>query len=351
MNRGYDVAAQSARPAMFHRLSVAIEIGIAAAAMHYSGAARNQGLSDFSILWHGSRILSSGGNPYSMIGPQQVIDLPSSVFYPAPALVAVMPFSLIPMQLAGTLFVFLSAALLAFGATKDGWHRIPIFPSVAFMTSARLGQSSALICASVFIPAMAFFSVVKPQASIPILSAATKPKSWIFAIIGTTILSLVSFLLLPEWPQSWWETLRSADYFRPPILTVVGAPIALVLLRWRRPEAWLVFVAACLPQTWYPYNGLILLTVAATYREASALSLISSFGWLIAYGWFVGDLRSPETRTVMQNVLIALGYLPATIVILRRKNEGPEPLWMRWAVRRYTHQRTHSQSATTIVSS
>ena len=326
------VALGSPKPKTVHRIAAAFVIGAIAAAMHDVGAAKNGGLSDFSILWYGAKILSAGGNPYETIGPNHFIDLPSSVFYPAPALVAVMPFSLIPMQLAGTVFIFLSSALLVFGATRDSWHWMPIFPSVAFMTSARLGQSSALLCAALFIPALAFFSVIKPQASMPILAAARKPRMWIFAIAGAVLLSMISFALLPGWPRFWLETLNSTDYFRPPILTIAGAPIAVVLLRWRRPEAWLVFVAACLPQTWYPYNGLILLTVAATYREASALSLISSIGWLIAYAWFVGDVRSPETREVMQNVLIALGYLPAAIVILRRKNEGPEPFWMRWAV-------------------
>ena len=307
--------------------------------MHYFAAGRNGSLSDFSILWFGSKVLASGGNPYSMIGPHSAIELPSAVFYPAPALVATLPFTLIPVRFAGTAFVFISAALLAFGATRDGWHRLPIFPSIAFMTSARLGQVSALMCAALFIPALTFFSVVKPQASIPILGASRKSREWIMASIGAVVLSAISFALFPEWPREWLNTLSKADYFRPPIMTIPGALIGLVLLRWRRPEAWLVFVAACLPQTWYPYNGLILLTVAATYREASVLSLISSFAWLITYAFLIGEWRSPETRAVMQNVLIAFGYFPAALVILRRENSGPEPFWLQWLMNRKTADR------------
>jgi hypothetical protein len=297
--------------------------------MHYAGNARDGGLSDFSILWYGSRILAEGGNPYALIGPDRVIDLPSPVFYPAPALVAVMPFTLIPSHLAGTVFVFLSAFLLVYGATRGGWQKLPMFPSVAFMTSARLGQLSAFICAALFIPTLSFFSIAKPQASLPILGAAKTVVPWMLAIAGGIVFSFISFLLLPAWPAAWWESIAGADFFHPPIMTIPGAFIGLVLLRWRRPEAWLVFIAACLPQTWYPYNGLILLTIGATYRESSVLSLISSFGWLITYGWLIGEWRSAETRAVMQHVLIIMGYIPAVILVLQRKNEGSTPLWLR----------------------
>jgi hypothetical protein len=322
------------KPTNVQRLFVALAIALTAAAMHYFAASGNGALSDFSILWFGSKVLATGGNPYSTIGPHNTIDLPSAVFYPAPALVATMPFTLIPVRFAGTVFVFISAALLAFGATRDGWHRLPIFPSVAFMTSARLGQVSAFMCAALFIPAITFFSVVKPQASIPILGATSRSREWIVAAAGAAVLTTISFALFPQWPGEWWNTLSEADYFRPPIMTLPGALIGLVMIRWRRPEAWLVFLAACLPQTWYPYNGLILLTVATTYREASLLSLISSSAWLVTYAFLVGEWRSPETRAVMQNILIGFGYLPAVLVILRRPNVGPEPSWLRWLMNR-----------------
>jgi hypothetical protein len=302
--------------------------------MHYSGVARDGPLSDFAILWHGSNVLAHGGNPYSEIGPDRMIDLPSSVFYPAPALVAAMPFALIPLPIAGTIFIFISSLLLGLGATRRGWYLLPIFPSVAFMTNARLGQVSAFMCAALFIPVLTAFSVVKPQASMPILAGTRKPRTWVFAIAGAVILSMISFVLLPRWPAYWMSELGSADYFRPPLLTTGGVFISLVLLRWKRPEAWLVFVAACLPQTWYPYNGLILLTIAATYREAAVLSLVSSIGWLVTYAWLIGEWRSPETRAVMQNVLIGLGYLPAVLLVLRRKNEGPSPFWIEWIWKR-----------------
>ena len=317
----------SNQPTTVQRLLVSLLIGVAAAAVHYFHAALSGGLSDFTGLWYGSRLLSAGQNPYLLIGPHRLIGLPSPLYYPAPALVSVLPLTILPYHLAGTVFVLVSAALLTFGATRDGWQRLPIFPSVAFLTSAELGQWSILMTAAVFIPALSFLSIAKPQASLPVIAASSDRTTWVAAIGGGLILLAISFALLPGWPMAWWQLLSSTTYFSAPIATPGGVAIALVLLRWRRPEAWLVFVAACMPQTWYPYNGLILLIVASSYTEACVLSLLSSAGWVIAYLFFVGEWRSEGTRSVLQGVLIALCYLPATVMILRRPNTGPPALW------------------------
>jgi hypothetical protein len=84
-----------------------------------------------------------------------------------------------------------------------------------------------------------------------------------------------------------------------------------------------------MPQTWYPYNALILLVVAYTYREACVLSLVSSAAWLIAYAFFVGEWRSEQTQRVLTLVLIGFCYLPAVIVVLRRPNHGTPPIWLK----------------------
>jgi hypothetical protein len=147
------------------------------------------------------------------------------------------------------------------------------------------------------------------------------------------VLLAVSFALLPSWPAEWLHLIRATQYFTPPIASVLGAPIALVLLRWKRPEAWLVFVSACMPQTWYPYNCLILLLVASTYREASGLSLLSSAGWLFTLAFLSAEWRGEGTRRAMQLTMLLVGYLPVLILILRRPNVGPTPVWLRWASR------------------
>jgi hypothetical protein len=102
--------------------------------------------------------------------------------------------------------------------------------------------------------------------------------------------------------------------------------VALVLLRWRRAEAWLVFLTACMPQSWAWYNVLVLLTIAYTYREACILSLFSSFGAL-ATVYFVGGGYSAESYPAWGASMVAFAYLPATIAILRRPNVRAAPPW------------------------
>lgn len=328
-------------PGTAQRIVVAILIALVAAAIHYIRASHNAGVSDFTPLWYASKMLWVGRDPYPLIGPHRMIDLTSPVFYPAPALVSVLPLTLFSFQWAGTVFVFVSAALLAFGVTREGWQRLPIFPSVAFLTSAQLGQWSILMTAAVFIPAISFLSIAKPQASLPVIASSSRRSTWIAGTVGALLLLIVSFVLLPGWVSSWWHLLVGADYFKAPIASFGGAAIAVVLLRWRRPEAWLVFIAACMPQTWYAYNGLILLIVATTYREACTLSLVSSAAWVVAYFFFVGEWRSEQTRSVLQNVLIVFCYMPAALMVLRRPNVGPTPLWIEWAdsgLRRIRHR-------------
>lgn len=318
----------SRAPTLQQRIVVAVLIGLGAAAIHYfrPGGYR---LSDFSVVWYASRSLADGLDPYQLVGPHLQFDLPSPVFYPAPALVAAMPFTLLPVELAGTAFVFVSAAVLAFAVTRESWYLLPLFPSLPFLTSARLGQWSIILTAAVFMPIVAVLSIAKPQASLPAIVSSTKRATWIAAIAGGILLVIVSLMLLPSWPTEWLSLIRTTEYFAPPIASIFGIPIALVLLRWKRPEAWLVFTSACLPQTWYPYNCLILLTVALTYREACGLSLLSSAGWLLTLGFFSGEWRGTQTRTAMQLTMLAVGYLPVLVLILRRPNEGPLPFFFR----------------------
>jgi len=318
------------RPTRVQRVLVALLIAIGAAAIHNAGPSTNGGLSDFSMLWYGAKFLLMGRDPYALIGPHLTVDLPSRLFYPAPTLVAVAPLTLLPFEWAATIFVFASTAFLAFGATRNGWQLLPIFPSVTFMTSARLGQWSILMTASLFVPMLAFFAIAKPQGFLPVAVSSEKRSTWVAAVVGAVVLAATSLLLLPKWPLSWWQLLGTTDYFSPPIASIRGAAICLVLLRWRRAESWLVFSFACMPQTWYPYNGLILLAVARSFREASFLSLLSSAGWFLAYGFLAGESRSPETRFAFQSILIAFGYLPATLVVLRRPNVGPGTFWLEW---------------------
>jgi hypothetical protein len=149
------------------------------------------------------------------------------------------------------------------------------------------------------------------------------------ALVGAIVLGSVSFMLFPRWPAAWLEVVRGSDNFSIPITRFGGPAILAVALRWRRPEAWLILIAACTPQVAHPYNSLMLIFVAVTYREACVLSLVSSVAWL-ATALVVQGQGSVGMRPELWGTLIAFCYLPATIAVLRRPNVGPSPLWLRW---------------------
>lgn len=323
------------KPRPSRRILVSSVIASVAAAVHYFHAIQSRGWSDFAPIWTASRLALSGRNPYELLGPDKPIWSKWPMYYPAPTFVVAAPFALIPsFHVASTVFVFVCTILLAWGATRDGWHRLPIFPSIAFFTSAGLAQWSILMTAMVYLPYLAFLSVGKPQNAAPVVGSSTDKRHYISALFGAAVILLISFILIPSWPRSWMSLIGTTDNFVPPVMRFGGFLILIVALRWRRPEAWLVLIASLMPQTWPPYNGLILFTVARTYYEFSALSLISSTSWVML-ALLTNNLTEAQERTYQSAVLNLFGYLPAVIMILRRPNEGIGPLWLSWITEKF----------------
>lgn len=315
-------------PTRGQRCVFAVVMGVATAAWWFQwfyGYPHHGAISDFDIVWQAATALLNGGNPYGLMGPDKVFDLQYPVIYPATAFVVGIPFTLLPEAWATMAFVFLSTLLMAYGITVDGWHRLPIFASLSFLSSAWLGQWSMLMTAVVFLPWVAVFASVKPQATLPIAASAETLRTPIAAAAGTVVLIAISLVILPGWPLEWWHAIWSSPHVSAPITRIGGFAIPIVLLRWRRPEAWLVFLLACVPQTSYPYNVLVLLALAKTWREATILTFISTLGALPELRANVHDLPRLER---MGHLMVASAYLPATIMILRRPNEGVGPWWI-----------------------
>ncbi len=319
----------SNRPTPRRRLLVAIFIATLAAGaiyLHYlkTGNAR----SDFSQALFGARALLHCADPYALVGPGRVYNSQWPVMYPVTTYVAAIPLTPLSDAAAAAIFVALSTFLLAFGSTADSWHRLPMFASVAFTSSVQTAQWSILMTAMLFIPALAVFAAVKPQSAFPVIVASRSAAAVWTALIGGLMLLALSLLLFPGWMTEWWRIVGAGEQLRPPIVRLGGVFISIVLLRWRRPEAWLVFLMACMPQSWAWYNVLTLLVIAATYREACVLSLVSSAGAL-ATVYFVRDSSSPASYPAWGAALVAFGYLPATIAVLRRPNVSDRAPWRR----------------------
>ena len=99
---------------------------------------------------------------------------------------------------------------------------------------------------------------------------------------------------------------------------------------------------ACVPQTWDWYNALPLLTVAATYREAYLLSIVSTIGGFIAASLAMSIHSQDELPRLGGATMVVFAYLPAVIAVVRRPAESEMPWWLAYLRRRAGRTPTRS---------
>lgn len=317
-------------PSVRARLAVATAIATAASLLTYIERFRTPGHpGDFGIVWFGATALLHRANPYALVGPGRVYDWHWHQLYPLTAMVAAMPLAFLPQLAAIVTFVWISTALLAWAITSDGWYRLPLFLSSAFVIAAGAAQWSPLLTAALCIPSLAWIFAAKPNLGLAMLVSATRGQTIRVALIGGAVLSAISLLIFPRWPLEWLAALRTANYLHMPMLLPGGVFVLLALLRWRRPEARLIVALACVPQTNSWYEALPLLLIPATYRESLLLSLVSSLGILFQLPFMTSATEAEVQRTV-GILMIAFAYLPATLFVLLRPNQGQLPPWLVW---------------------
>jgi hypothetical protein len=233
---------------------------------------------DFGMTWYGARALWNGDDPYALIGPGRAFDYRWPLIYPATALVATMPLAVFSEHVAAVIFVALSTAVLVFAMTRLGWHLMLILLTDSYLAAAKLGQWTTLLTAGVFLPWISFFVLVKPQTSLPVLAGATSKKTLLWAFSGGIGLLALSLVLEPDWPMKWITEVRAAENMEPPIIRLGGFLVLLLLVRWRRPESWLVMVLAAIPQSWGWYGALPLFLIPATFGELILLVGFATLG-------------------------------------------------------------------------
>ena len=65
------------------------------------------------------------------------------------------------------------------------------------------------------------------------------------ALITGALILVIRFAVLPTWPLDWWGGIQAGESLKAPIIRPAGFLITLALLRWRQPEARLLFALAC----------------------------------------------------------------------------------------------------------
>jgi len=306
-------------------VSVSLFLALLAAAIVFKVFAANPAQhSDFGPVWFATKTVLRGDDPYLLIGPGREFAWTWQMTYPATAILTVLPFAVVTTEVYATaLFSALSTFLLAWGATRDGWFRMPAFASYPFLIAAAAGQWSMLIAASLFLPLAAVFWSAKPTISAAIAAGQRDRKTLIAGFLASAALVAVSLWIIPGWPREWIGIVSRSQYFTSPIMYPGGFMGASVLLRWRRPEAWLLFLALCVPQSPGVYDLLIIMfAIPRTYRESCVLSASVTLGGLMIGLVPAGHVAEwVATRGMLQ---IATCYLPAVVMVLRRLNVSSE---------------------------
>jgi hypothetical protein len=182
------------------------------------GKANPDFTSDFDQVWAGAKALWEGKDPYVVVGPGREFGWRWPLYYPLPALVALAPLGLLPVIAARAVFASISAGLLAWAVTRDGWSRLPVFISVSFLVTIELGQWSVLYAAAFFLPALGAIGIAKPNFAVPLVAGATRLRPMIWIVGGAVVLLIISQLLRPGWDVAWLANLRAAPHFNPHIL-------------------------------------------------------------------------------------------------------------------------------------
>jgi hypothetical protein len=305
------------------RIIVALSIGAVAgfACLAHMKTLPNGGADDFTWHWLGARALLEGQSPYEVVTAGGKYNLIAPYIYPLTTAVAALPFAaFLPPASAAALFMGVSSALLAWGLSSEGYQRFPLFMSVPYIWALTAGQFSPVITAGALLASVAWIAPIKP--TIGLAAVAFRPSKW--TVIGCLAFVLLGFLFNPRWVFEWRAALphRVPDVYWSPA-TVVGGPLLLLaILRYKRPEARLLFTLALVPQLFLFYDQLLLWLIPRDWKESSVLSALS---WLALYfgnKGFGANATTHDVVTAYSQPIMLLLFLPSLAMVLMRRNEG-----------------------------
>jgi hypothetical protein len=307
------------------RLALAVALGVCSAVYVVAFAWANPDFtSDFDQVWGAARALVAGDNPYDAVGPGRQYPWRWPLYYPLPAVILTTPLAALPVVAARAVFSGVSAALLAWAITRDGFARWPLLLSISFVTAIELSQWSPLLTAAMLMPSLGWLAVTKPNLGAAMAAHAESNRALLMLVGGSLLLVAASFAVQPGWVADWLDKVRSAPHFKAPVVRPFGFALLLALLRWRRPEARLLAALALVPQTPTFYDHVFVFTVARTFRESLALT-VCTFAVFFVIG-FNAPLPSFDAwGDLLARATVYLIYLPALVMVLRRPNTGDVP--------------------------
>jgi hypothetical protein len=280
---------------------------------------------DISWVWSGAQAVLHGSDPYSAVGPGREYNFPTSLWYPLPAILAMVPFAWLSMNGATIAFGTIGAGALAVALTCEriANPQLLVFASWSYLFAVITAQWSPLLTAAGLLPALGWLLVCKPPIGLAMFAGWPRRA----AVIGGLVFIVISVIVQPRWPVSWLGAIADQQHMLPPVTRPFGFLILLGLLRWRRPEARVLVTLGCLPHTVSPYETIPLWLAVQTWPEA---------GVLCAMSWIDAVVAPVGTVVAAGNWVTWLFYLPCTAMILTRPNidttfsftEIKEVLWV-----------------------
>jgi len=323
-------------PRLSRRIAVAVAVAVLAGfianlKLHQRWITGEAGAADFTWWWRAGHALLTGQSPYRTIDATGPYPFREGFLYPLPAAVVSVPFALLDMARGFVVFCGVSAGVLAFSLTRDGYWRLPALMSMPMLTCMSNGQWAPLITAAALSPAFAWLAAIKPTLGGAVIAARPTP----FRIASVVVFALVTIAIWPWWPREYLAELglREKANYTTPLLLFPGPVLLAALLRWRRPEGRLLFVMACAPQNLGWYDQVPLSIIPGTFRQVLIFSLLSYVPLFLVP--FVRDPASTaHSYEILSRMVICACYIPCLIVVLMRPNEGEVPTIIdRWTTR------------------
>jgi hypothetical protein len=291
---------------------------------------------DYTFHWRAARSLLGGQDPYSVI--RAVGDYPfnDTYRYPLPAAMIVTPLAWLNARLSAALFIGLSSALLAFAVTRDGYYRLLIFASVTFIYSFTGSQMAPLLMSAALLPSLGALLMAKPTIGLALFFAWPNR----YAVMGGLALFAASLAIEPRWPVEWLsaataKTGTEGNYAIPALL-FAGPLLLIAILRWRRPEARLLFAMALVPQSFFFYDQFPLALIPQSKREQVLFGALTLIALLTCQRILSTQHTSlAGTTHVVATVCLYVLFLPCLAMVLRRPNVGEVPSFLEHGVRNW----------------
>ena len=286
------------------RIAVSAAIGVASGAFcWYLMKHLHQDAADFRWALHLVQRLLARQNPY---------DTPLEQ-YPLTAGLFALPFVRLQPELAAGIFWGISSFLLAFGLTRHGYTRLLSFFAYPYWAGIITVQWSPIIAASAFFPLLLPVTMAKPQIGLPVFLTRLSRRG----LLACVVVALLSLVVMPSWPWLWLRQTGNYEHFIP-LLILPGPLILLALLRYRERDAWLLLLAAIMPQRWF-FDSFILWLIPRSRRQII---------WTVFFSWGAGICRwyhVPHNFAEVGRWTVFFLYLPMLGVILFREVQHQAP--------------------------